>query len=135
MFKSNIRVVLGGVVLTDYDKHMEFEPELNHSRNVQHAPAIRAIHSRTFQRNNITNEFTFSRIEVHADEAATLYRMMEWTETLPTAEGLATIQWDNNTYEHNLHDASISSVAVKKRNFITEHTITLVGGYLQQLSP
>ena len=141
---STVRITLAGQVLIDFGHFMEFEPRLEHSRQVQVTGGFRAPHSRVRGRRQYLNEYEFSRVEVHGSNEKATHQALALVESWPD-DGNLVIQVRGPmtgdppspevSYEHQIADAALTSAPCIVRGDRTHHTVRIVGGALTQLIP
>lgn len=135
MFKASVEITLASYDLIEFTDYSEFEPRLDQTPSVQSAGALRSDHARTFARGNVSNQVTFSRIKEHASRDAALDAMLTFAELWPKLSGSALIKTGTNPQGMNLLNASIDRVEARIVNYLTYHTITLIGGKLEAVAP
>jgi hypothetical protein len=135
LYKASVKVTLQAYTLIQFTHYQEHEPRLRQSPEIQVAQSLRGDHIRAFGRGSVRSEYTFSRVVEHAHRDAAIAAMQDFAELWPKLHGTTTIITNTDPNGHTLANSAISSVDCHLNNFLTYHTITIVGGLWTTVAP
>ncbi len=135
MNKASAKVTLAMVDLTTLSLYEDFELKLRQTPVAQIESSLRGDNVRAFGRGNVRNTLVFSRVEVFSTLDAAIHDVLEFGELWPTLAGACNVSTATNVQGYDIADAAIVDVSAEITNFITRHTITIVGGAISIVAP